>query len=281
MISQSKISKASNRIFKENAGRRISEFVLERDYCVAWFLVGLSRCSIKDTWLFKGGTALRRCYFENYRFSEDMDFTLLKPMSFDQIKEELERVYNETKSASNIKFQFLREDLNTHQNCYTFYLTYEGPLPATSNLKEIKVDMTISEKVYFAPENKSILKSCEEFTDLPINSEILVYSLREIASEKTVALLDKARNEPRDLFDLWYLTEENKSVNLEECLSAIRVKLEYQKKNLDQVKNEFENKQTRLRSIWTKRLGMQMNSLPEFESVYRAVKRNLRQANII
>lgn len=35
-------------------------------------------------------------------------------------------------------------DSASHQNSHTFYLKYEGPLPATSNQKEIKVDITIT-----------------------------------------------------------------------------------------------------------------------------------------
>ena len=57
--------------------RRIPEAVLERDYCLAWFLVGLARSPLKEKLAFKGGTALRRCHFDYYRFSEDLDFTFL------------------------------------------------------------------------------------------------------------------------------------------------------------------------------------------------------------
>jgi predicted nucleotidyltransferase component of viral defense system len=28
-------------------------------------------------WVFKGGTCLKKCYIETYRFSEDLDFTVL------------------------------------------------------------------------------------------------------------------------------------------------------------------------------------------------------------
>jgi uncharacterized protein len=45
MILQSQISKLSNRLLKEQGGRRIPEHVLERDYCIAWFLIGLYRAS--------------------------------------------------------------------------------------------------------------------------------------------------------------------------------------------------------------------------------------------
>ena len=43
-----------------------------------WMLAGISRHPrTRDTWLFMGGTCLKKCYFETYRFSEDLDFTLV------------------------------------------------------------------------------------------------------------------------------------------------------------------------------------------------------------
>jgi predicted nucleotidyltransferase component of viral defense system len=113
-------------------------------------------------------TALRRCHFSEYRFSEDLDFTLLQSLSFEERKQELEPVYKEVKRASNITFQFSRSDPTTHQNSYTFYLLYEGPLPVTSTPKEIKVDITIKERVFYDPEELAVLKSCDEYTDLPL-----------------------------------------------------------------------------------------------------------------
>lgn len=50
--------------------------VLERDYLLSWILVAIIRIdSLRDTLVFKGGTALKKCYFGDYRFSEDLDFT--------------------------------------------------------------------------------------------------------------------------------------------------------------------------------------------------------------
>lgn len=281
MIKQNQISLLSNRLLKEQGGRRIPENVLEKDYCIAWFLVGLSRVPLKNTIIFKGGTALRRCYFPDYRFSEDMDFTLLESITFEELKQELEIVYKEVKQASNINFQFSRPDPNTHQNSYTFYLSYVGPLPTTSTPKEIKVDITIKEKVFYDPTNQSVIKSCQEYTDLPEDEKILVYSLNEIASEKTVALLDPARTEPRDLYDLWYLIDESNKVDLYNCLDAINAKLAHRGKNIETVRDNFIKKEARLKYSWKKRLSEQMAYVPEFENIFRSVKRNLRQANII
>lgn len=280
MILQSQISKLSNRLLKEQRGRRIPENILERDYCIAWFLVGLSRSTLRNKLAFKGGTALRRCHFSEYRFSEDLDFTLLQSLSFEELKQELEPIYEEVKQASNITFRFSRPDPTTHQNSYTFYLMYEGPLPITSTPKEIKVDITIREKICYTPEELAVIKSCVEFTDLPEGEKILVYSLSEIATEKTVALLDRARTEPRDLYDLWYLTEQSSSVELSDCLEAINAKLTHRGKKLDEVREEFYKKEARLKKTWETRLSAQMANLSQFDNVYRAVKRSFRQAKI-
>ena len=77
MIPQRHLSLIANELKAAN-GRRIPEAVIERDYCLAWFLTGLASHSLRDVLAFKGGTALRRCYFGDYRFSEDLDFTLIQ-----------------------------------------------------------------------------------------------------------------------------------------------------------------------------------------------------------
>jgi len=82
MIPQRNLSLLSNRLFRAQGGRRIPEAVLQRDYCLAWFLATLATHPLREHLAFKGGTALRRCHFANYRFSEDLDFTLLQAMNF-------------------------------------------------------------------------------------------------------------------------------------------------------------------------------------------------------
>jgi predicted nucleotidyltransferase component of viral defense system len=50
--------------------------VIERDYVLGWILGGVNNHLELNSWAFKGGTCLKKCYFETYRFSEDLDFTL-------------------------------------------------------------------------------------------------------------------------------------------------------------------------------------------------------------
>ncbi len=60
--------------------------IIEKDYALGWLLVGISNHpQLKSSWVFKGGTCLKKCYFETYRFSEDLDFTITNP---DHINEE-------------------------------------------------------------------------------------------------------------------------------------------------------------------------------------------------
>ncbi len=275
MIPQRNISRLANRLAKEG-GRRFQESVLERDYCLAWFLAALAESDLKQVLGFKGGTALKRCYFEDYRFSEDLDFTLTEPVTFEELVKRLESVYAAVYDASGIVFKFDREDGQTHENSYTFYLKYEGPLPTGNN---VKVDVTVRESLAFPLLERPVLRGYEEFADLTADRLIRVYSLEEIATEKTLALADRARNEPRDLFDLWHLTS-GEGLDLGPLAGAMRQKLEFRGKPCRGIADAIRNKEARLKALWSKRLAYQMTTLPEFDDVFRAVLRTLRQAEL-
>ncbi len=59
--------------------------IVEKDYILGWLLAGIyNHAAVRETWLFKGGTCLKKCFFETYRFSEDLDFTLTEPTHLDE-----------------------------------------------------------------------------------------------------------------------------------------------------------------------------------------------------
>jgi uncharacterized protein len=105
------------------------------------------------------------------------------------------------------------------------------------------------------------------------------YSLAEITTEKTIALADPARNEPRDLYDLWHLTS-NEGVDLRSLIDAMREKLEFRGKPFEGIEAAIRGKEARLKTLWSRRLAYQMVELPQFDEVFRAVQRTLRQANL-
>lgn len=56
----------------------LDQNVIEKDYILGWLLAGIANHdALSSTWVFKGGTCLRKCYYETYRFSEDLDFTII------------------------------------------------------------------------------------------------------------------------------------------------------------------------------------------------------------
>jgi predicted nucleotidyltransferase component of viral defense system len=136
MIPQRNLSLLSNELARQG-GQRIPEAVLERDYCLSWFLVGMSQSPLLEILIFKGGTAIKKCYIQDYRFSEDMDFTLAKEIAFEEIQKSLNEIFKIIERQSGIKFQFSRLDRQPHQNSHTFFLAYEGPLPRASPPRQV------------------------------------------------------------------------------------------------------------------------------------------------
>ena len=71
--------------------------VVEKDYVLGWILARINaHQELAESWVFKGGTCLKKCYFETYRFSEDLDFTLRNENHLDE--EFLRRVFEEVVS---------------------------------------------------------------------------------------------------------------------------------------------------------------------------------------
>ena len=183
---------------------KIKDTQIEKDYILSWILYGISKNELLSKILvFKGGTVLKKTYFEDYRFSEDLDFTLLdKQISNDDLLKEFEKVYVFVKEEANITLEF-KESYVHESGSVAFYVNYTGPLQANLNLRDVKIDITRGETMEFGIENRKVFK---EYSDLPEELfSLQCYSLPEVLIEKMAALM--GRTEPRDLFDFWHLTE--------------------------------------------------------------------------
>src|SRR5438876_4927741 len=90
--------------------------VVEKDYVLGWILAGINANEeLAEGWVFKGGTCLKKCFFETYRFSEDLDFTvtdasqLNRDFLIDRFTQIAQWVYNETGieiPAGQLRFDF-------------------------------------------------------------------------------------------------------------------------------------------------------------------------------
>lgn len=102
---------------------------------------------------------------------------------------------------------------------------------------------------------------------------------RGMRNSQIVSLTDTARNEPRDLYDLWYLTE-NDEVQLDQIIPAICQKIALRGKLCEGLLGALASKEARLRTLWNTRLSYQMATLPPFEQVFREMRRTFRQAHL-
>lgn len=154
-------------------------------------------------------------------------------------------------------------------------MNYTGPMRRP---REFNVDMTIDEAIVHELEHRPILTIYESF-DFPENRIIKTYSVEEIASEKIVVLTDPARNQPRDLFDIWKRQEEF-GLELSDLAHAIAQKLVFRGRDAEKLEAAFGRKEGNLRATWSTRLDPQMGVTPPFDAVYREVKRVFRQSNL-
>src|SRR6266850_360842 len=81
--------------------------VVEKDYILGWLLAGFAvHPETSSQWIFKGGTCLKKCFFETYRFSEDLDFSLLPGARYtaEELRTILEDVTRRAAELSGIAF---------------------------------------------------------------------------------------------------------------------------------------------------------------------------------
>lgn len=254
------------------AKNKLKDTQIEKDYILSWILLGIVGNELLSKQLvFKGGTVLKKIYFPDYRFSEDLDFTLLdEKITNEELLHEFEKVYVFVKEEANITLQF--GEANTHiSGSLAFYINYIGPLQGNINSRNIKIDITRGETLEYPVEQRAVFIL---YSDLPEQSfQLQCYSLSEVLIEKMTALM--GRTEPRDLFDFWYLTEH-------ERMDTRYHKPEFERKAKNKKHDPvlFEEKvlakEKNLKQGWEKKLNNQVYELPGFDDVFRKSKRHFK-----
>jgi predicted nucleotidyltransferase component of viral defense system len=184
----------------------LTPHVVEKDYVLGWMLAGISRHSeIADKWVFKGGTCLKKCFFETYRFSEDLDFTLRDAGQIDEaflkrvFAEIGERIYDETGIEIPARLQEFEVLQNPRgKTMCQGKISYKGPVSSSHGLPRIKLDLTADERIVLPPVWAQIF---HPYSDAPKEGiEVLAYDYVEAFAEKFRALAERTR--PRDLYDV-------------------------------------------------------------------------------
>lgn len=191
----------------------LSTEVVEKDYVLGWLLAGINHHpDLKSAWLFKGGTCLKKCFFETYRFSEDLDFTI---RASEQISEPFLRgafatvatwVYDNCGveiPADMISFEFYVNPRG--KQAVQGKVGYRGPLQRRGSVPRIKLDLTDDERLVLDPVQREVHHPYSDKPDAGIQA--LCYCYEELFAEKVRALAERLR--PRDLYDVIHFYRHN------------------------------------------------------------------------
>lgn len=245
---------------------------IEKDYVISWVLYGIANNDFLVTHLvFKGGTVLKKAYFPDYRFSEDMDFTFIKgDFDIPKIKNAVETLIGWVYEESRIRL-VIQDETQHETGNYNFYLSYIGSLGGKGENKSIKVDISCDELVYYPVEKRVIINT---YSDLTSEYGVYCYSLDESIAEKMRSLMQ--RTAPRDLYDLWYLFEVE-GLSIEDCIYAFQEKTQYKKLNPKELVKTVLQKENIFSRLWTDHLIHQIKELPDFKDVWRELGKHWKK----
>lgn len=212
---------------------------IEKDYFQDLLLYNLYKKT--NLLVFKGGTCLYKIY-NLKRFSEDLDFSLLKDFDVEGLIKEI---------VGGIKDAEIK-DIKKRENSLLIKISFKGILTSYNTLR---LDINLKNIVL---ENFDIKNYVSDYIDInPFSVRIM--NLREMVAEKIHSLL--AREKSRDLFDLFFLL---RFVDFDKLLVEKKLRNFDMKFNCKILKNKI----NKLKNVWTRELEpFVFTELPSFEVV--------------
>ena len=260
--------------------------VLERDYLISWILAGISRMdTLREMLVFKGGTALKKCYFGDYRFSEDLDFSSMGKV---HTGIDMERaMLDACEMAAGLLDEYAPVEIACER--YTekdphpggqeaFIIRARLPwqrLPQTRLMIEISMD----ENILLSPEERTVIHEYGE----PLDARLRVYALEEIIAEKMRAILQHveklhtrgwSRSRARDYYDLWRVLDAfGDRLNLSGFELFLREKCASRDVTFKGSDDFFEKEMlSYVEKTWEQWLGPLVPGLPSFDTVINALR---------
>jgi predicted nucleotidyltransferase component of viral defense system len=206
--------------------------LIEKDLILHQILTDLSHVKyFADTFLFKGGTCLIKCYFGYVRFSEDIDFTwknqsTFREISGKKIRSQLSKIIDKTGDVfeaiaekRNLDFKCVKSNTDyvelggSNKTC-TFKIWYDSEIIGRRSF--VKVQINFMEQMCFPPKKAQLtglltgkheeLDSLfPEYSEYGKKIHFDVYDIREILSEKVRALLTREGTKARDFLDIYLI----------------------------------------------------------------------------
>lgn len=232
---------------------------VERDYVLAHVVASLAVDPQSDSLVLKGGTALRLCYFEDYRYSADLDLSV-RGQTEQAARETLSRALGACRQSIGFPELALTDDPKPR-------IRYSGPL---GRPRDIKLDLDVGE-LMFSSERVPLIP---RYDDVPSSPGLVTYGLDQIAAEKIRCLIQ--RSQCRDLYDLHALLH-GAGIDVASAWEMFVPKARHRGLDPNGFFDRLEQRTPAYRARWTKELSVHLGAdVPEFETVLRQLRRRLR-----
>jgi len=250
---------------------------VEKDYMLGWMLHGISEHPITKTWAFKGGTSLKKCFFDTFRFSEDLDFTVRGNTHFDA-DFLIDAFYSITDSLNEIvgieffpdRFTFKIINKGNGKLSAQGKIHYNGPLRRRQGVATIKLDLTTDELVVLNTVRRKVEHTYSDKPTQGIHANC--YAFEEVVAEKIRALAQRIR--PRDLYDVVHFFRNREMIENPQLVYNVLVqKCAFKKMEMPTFETiENHEKLDELEPQWANMLAHQLPSLPPIESFWEDLK---------
>lgn len=277
-----------NRIQQATKDGRVNQLVVERDYAQSYVLLGIARqAELRETLVFKGGTALKKVHFKSYRFSEDLDFSAVEAPK----QAELERVIHAAVGAAQAEARNLApiamtveryEERDPHPGGQEAFIVRVQFPWQRQPMVPVKIEVTHDEPVLLSAPAMPIVHGYEEALEVAVRT----YDLEEICAEKlratrqTYAKLTTrgwARPRSRDFYDLWHLVRLDAGrVDWARVAEVLPRKCAHRGVGISSVADIFEPALLdEVRATWERTLGPFVPDLPDVEKVLAQTRERL------
>jgi len=253
----------------------VDQLVVERDYAQSYVLYGLGEMpELRDALVFKGGTALKKVHFGEYRFSEDLDFSMVDgPTQADletAIRSAIMHAEQQVQQIAPVRFTTERyEEREPHPAGQEAFIVRAQFPWQRQPMVPVKIEITHDEPVLLPAPHGTVRHGYSEALD----AQVRTYSLEEICAEKlratqqTLAKLKArgwTRSRARDYYDLWHLAREpDANIDWDRVSSVVGEKCRLRNVQLESVDEIFDGLLlTEVRNTWDRTLGPFVPNLP-------------------
>lgn len=241
------------------AAWEVDPMIADLDYVLGCFLSQWYRDKMAQSLRFKGGTCLRKTYFGDYRFSEDLDFTAEERISIEELRallgqtiQHMQDVFGLNLSERPPRIEVVGDEYG--KESYQARLYYRGPLRWRGDPRAIRLDISHDEYLGLPAEARDIIHPYSDL-ELVTGVKIPCYGLAEMFSEKLRALIGQRRFAiARDLYDVFQLVKRG-SLDLADVISILPRKFSVKGLDVEDIQVDYvENRRDEFERDWDRNL---------------------------